>query len=112
MRQLLQAHLEVRGPGEAAGPVEGCDGVVREQTRLHARGLETIFGPVTLERAGYGAPGTESLHPLDAELNLPEERYSHEVRRRVADETAKSSFDEVVRLLRETTGAKVGKRQV
>lgn len=54
----------------------------------------------------------ESLHPLDAELNLAKELYSHELRRRVAVEASKSSFDEVVRMLKETTGAQVGKRQV
>ncbi len=112
MRQLLQAHLEVRGPGEAAGPVEGADGIERNQPRLHQRGLETIFGEVTIERAGYGAEGAESLHPLDAELNLPKELYSHEVRRRVAAAAAKESFEEVVATLSETTGAEVGKRQV
>jgi hypothetical protein len=112
LRQLLQAHLEVRGPGEAVGPVTGADGVGRDQSRLHERGLETVFGTVQVERVGYGAEGVASLHPLDAELNLPPERYSLEVRRRVAEEAAKSSFDEVVQLLAGTTGAQVGKRQV
>src|SRR5438128_701044 len=112
MRQLLQAHIEVRGPGEAAAPVKGPDGEERVQQRLHERGLETVFGEVRIERAGYVAKGMESLHPMDADLNLPKELYSHQVRRRVADEAAKSSFDEVVRMLSETTGAKVGKRQV
>jgi hypothetical protein len=112
MRQLLQAHLEVRGPGEAEGPVEGSDGVVREQERVHERGLETVFGEVKVERLGYGAEGTDSLHPLDAELNLPKELYSHEVRRRVAAAVAEGSFDKAVAGLEETTGAKVGKRQM
>jgi hypothetical protein len=40
--------------------------------------------------------GAESLHPLDAELNLPDERYSLELRRRVAEEAAKNSFDETL----------------
>lgn len=112
MRQMLEAHLQVRGPGEAAAPVKGSDGVERDEQRLHERGLETVFGEVRIERAGYGASGVESLHPMDADLNLPQERYSHEVRRRVAREAAMGSFDEVVRTLKETTGAPVGKRQV
>ena len=33
------------------------------------------------ERLGYARPGHDSLHPLDAALNLPSERYSLEVRR-------------------------------
>jgi hypothetical protein len=113
MRRLMQAHLDVRGPGEAAGKMaEGSDGVTRVRERLHERGLETIFGEVRVERAGYGAKGVESLHPLDAELNLPPELYSHDVHRRAADEAAKESFDEVVRTLKTTTGAELGKRQV
>ncbi len=112
MRRLMQAHLDVRGPGEAAaGMAEGSDGVTRVRERLHERGLETIFGEVRVERSGYGAKGVESLHPLDADLNLPPELYSHEVRRRAADAAAKESFDEVVRTLKTTTGAEVGKRQ-
>ena len=111
MRQLLQAHLEVRGPGEAATPVKGPGEDERVQQRLHERGLETVFGEVRIERAGYPAKGKDSLHPMDADLNLPKELYSHEVRRRVADEAAKSSFDEVIGMLSETTGAHVGKRQ-
>jgi len=112
MRKLLQAHLDIRGPGEAAGPVKGSDGIVREQERLNERGLETIFGEVTVARAGYGAEGTDALHPLDANLNLPQELYSHEVGRRVATQAAEDSFEGVIDVLRESTAAHVGKRQV
>jgi hypothetical protein len=54
----------------------------------------------------------ESLHPLDAELNLPDERYSLEMRRRVAEEAAKSSFDETLESIGKNTGGHVPKRQV
>lgn len=112
MRSLFQAHLDVRGPGEAVGPVEGSDGVVREQERLHKRGLETVFGEVQVQRLGYGAKGVDSLHPLDTDLNLPPELYSHEVRRRVAEEVATGSFAAAVKQLSDHTGAHVGRRQV
>ena len=42
MCKLLQGHLEQRSPGEAAGPVEGADGVERSERRVHERHLETI----------------------------------------------------------------------
>jgi hypothetical protein len=112
MRQLLQSHLEVRGPGKTAEPVKGSDGVERRRERLQGRDLETVCGEVRVERVSYGAEGVDSLHPLDAELNLPQERYSHEVRRRAAEEAAKGSYQEVVAMLTKTTGAQVGKRQV
>jgi hypothetical protein len=73
--------------------------------------VESIFGEVEVARTGYGAAGTPSLHPLDGGLNLPPEKYSLEVRRRVAIEAAKSSFDEGVKTLEACTGAHVPKRQ-
>src|ERR1043166_8928106 len=112
MRKLYQAHLDVRGPGKAADPVKGSDGVERKEERLHERGLETVFGEVTVQRTGYGAEGVDSLHPLDADLNLPQELYSHEVRRRVATQAAEDSFEGVIDVLSESTASQVAKRQV
>ena len=112
MRKLLQEHLEARGPGQCAQPVRDSEGVERTRVRVQARKLESVFGTVTTERAGYGQEGSRSLHPLDAELNLPEERYSLELRRRVAEEAAKSSFDETFESIGKNTGAHVPKRQI
>ena len=86
-------------------------GVTRAPTPEQERTLETIFGTVTVSRTGYRAEGTASLHPLDGALNLPVEKYSLEVRRRVAIEAAKSAFDEGVKTLDAFTGAHVPKRQ-
>ena len=107
-RKLFQAHVDSRGPGEAAAPVRGADGVERDQERIHERGLTTIFGEIRVKRFGYGAEGADSLHPLDAELNLPRERYSFELRRTAAVEVSKGAFDEAVASLGRHTGAKVG----
>ena len=112
LRRLYQAHLELRTPGEAAVAVRDSEGQVRQPSRRQKRGLETVFGEVRVERLGYGGEGLQSLHPLDADLNLPPELYSHQVRRRAAEEAAEGSFDKVVEALSKTTGAQVGKRQV
>ena len=111
MRKLLQGHLEQRSPGAATGPVKGADGVERSARRVHDRRLETIFGTVEVERLGYAGAGHASLHPLDAALNLPPERYSLEVRRRVAEAASSRSFDEALFELSRHTGAAVPKRQ-
>ena len=111
MRKLLQGHLDQRSPGEAAGPVAGADGVERSERRVHQRHIETTFGTVEVERLGYARAGHDSLHPLDAALNLPPERYSLEVRRRVAEAAASRSFDEALFDLSRSTGAEVPKRQ-
>ena len=117
MRRLLQDHLRLRAQREAerglTGPVVGAEGEGRTHQRPETeRRLMTIFGPVEVERVQYGGRGINSLHPMDAELNLPAESYSHGVRRRVADEVARGSFDNAVATMASTTGAPVPKRQV
>ena len=74
--------------------------------------METKFGEVEFERMVYQAPGTDGLAPLDAAMELPDEKYSYEVRRIVAEEAPRASFDEVVELIRKQSGADVPKRQV
>ena len=112
LRVLFQAHVDSRGPGPAAGPVRGADGVARAEQRLHERGLSTLFGEVRVKRLGYGATGLESLHPLDAQLNLPPGEYSLGVRRLAAEQAAQVSFEATVEALAQHTGKTMGKRQV
>ena len=112
MRKLLQEHLESRSPGQCAQTVKGSDEVKRPRVRLQERKLETIFGTVSVERAGYGQEGSQSLHPLDAELNLTDKRYSLELCRRVAEEAAKNSFDETFESIGKITDGHVPKRQI
>jgi hypothetical protein len=112
MRILLQEHLDKLSPRLCEHTVCGSDGIDRPHVRSHDRKIETVFGTVLTRRAGYGNDGVVSLHPLDAELNLPPERYSHELRRRVAENVAKNSFDETLETIEKTTGAHIPKRQV
>jgi hypothetical protein len=80
-------------------------------TRASQRPLMTLLGQVDIERLAYQARDVPGLHPMDAALNLPEEKYSHGVRRFVA-ENAALSFDDVRHLLLRRTGASVPKRQI
>jgi hypothetical protein len=112
LRRLLQAHFDERGPGRSAEPVVDAEGQRHAQARPQTRHLESLFGTVEVTRTGYGGAGQSSLHPLDAALALPPERYSHGCRARVAQAAALVSFDEVVTQLEQQTGAHVPKRQV
>ncbi|MGH7423032.1 MAG: ISKra4 family transposase, partial [Candidatus Methylomirabilales bacterium] len=71
----------------------------------------TIFGEVEVRRCGYSAPEEGSLFPLDGELNLPKDSYSHGLRERLAFEVARGSFDQAVCAIETTTGGQVPKRQ-
>jgi hypothetical protein len=112
LRRMLQAHLDERGPGAVDESVVDAQGQEHTHQRLHSRSLTTIFGEVAINRQGYGGRGLKSLHPLDAELNLPPESYSHTLQRQIAEASAKESFDEVMITIRDQTGVTVPKRQV
>ncbi len=112
LRALYQSHLDQRGLAEPVTQPEGADGVVRTQQRPGtSRALTSLLGPVKVPRTQYERPGVPSLHPVDADLNLPPEKYSLPVRRRVAETAARTSFDATVETIERTTGASVPKRQ-
>ena len=112
LRELLAAHVRMRAPGEAQKPVTDAEGLSRGEQRLHERTLATSFGAIEVARTGYARPGAASLHPLDGELNLPVERYSLELRRKVAWEAARGSFEEAQEAVERQSGVKIPKRQV
>lgn len=111
MRAMMQAHFDRRSAQEREVKVVDRDGVDRMRIRDGQRTVMTEFGEVTLDRKLYQADGAEALAPLDAALDLPNEKYSLQVRRIVAEEAARASFDEVVEQVQKQSGAEVPKRQ-
>jgi hypothetical protein len=93
IRGLLQSYIDARSAAEQPVEVVGADGVARPHVRTSTRTVETPFGEVEVTRKLYRAVGVPAIAPLDAALGLPEEKYTLEVRRIVAEESAKSSFD-------------------
>ena len=89
LRRMLQAHFDERSQRSVTAVVVDAVGVAHTHKRMHTRTLETIYGEVVITRQGHGGIGLRSLHPLDGELNLPTERYSHAVRERVAEAASK-----------------------
>jgi hypothetical protein len=114
LRQLYQDQLDLRAAREERRQeVAAADGV--ERTRVEKgrqRQLITVFGPVTVTRMAYRAPGAASLHPADAVLNLPAEAHSHGIRRQAAIEAVRGSFGDAAAAIERSTGVKAGKRQV
>lgn len=114
LRQLVQVHFDVRSEQEIRrDSVTGADGIERNHRREGCkRNLSTLFGDITVTRVGYSQRNVTSVFPLDGELNLPEDKYSHGLMRRGAQEVIKVSFDEAVDSIEETTGGSVPKRQL
>lgn len=111
-RRMVEAQFALRAAREQRIEVVGADGVERNATRESERHVEMIVGRVAVPRLAYQQAGCEDLHPMDAVLNLPVELYSYGVRRMVAKEVARASFDETVELIADYSGAEIAKRQV
>ena len=109
LRRLFEDHCKIRDIGDVGPKIAGADGVIRSHKRVQKRRLVTLYGVVTIERLGYGARGYTSLFPKDALLNLPNDSYSHGIRKLVAYEASKSPFNEVVSMIKQITGETIPK---
>jgi hypothetical protein len=113
-RLSLQAHVDSRGEGDVGEaiviPDQDGQPLRLAYKRRHSRSVLTLFGPLRVTRIGYGAPGHEALHPLDAELCLPGRIYSYECQRRLIRGAICGPFDEAITLVCEMTGVTVPKR--
>jgi hypothetical protein len=114
MRMLFQGHLDLLAAGEdRRDDVAGADGVVRTRAEKgRARPLVTKFGEVSVSRIAYRSPGRGNVHPLDAVLNLPQEKHSHGLRKLAAIEAARGSMDAAGAAVTRATGVTIGKRQL
>ena len=95
VRLLLQRHLDLLAAAEERrDDMAGEDGVVRTRAeRGRVRPLVTKFGQFSVSLIAYRSPGLPSVHPLDAVLNLPEEKHSHGLRGLAAVEAARGSME-------------------
>jgi hypothetical protein len=77
-RTLLQVFLATKGTGKVpAGRVAAPSGEELPYHSIKRCGYASIFGEVEIRRAYYWGVAQKGLFPLDAELNLPEQRYSY-----------------------------------
>ena len=111
LRLLFEEQIKLRGYCDVGASITGSDGIIRTHKRIRKRTLISVFGAVDIERMGYGSRGEASLFLKDAILNLPMDSYSHGIKRLMAKETAKSSFDEAIDTIKEMTGVLIPKRQ-
>jgi hypothetical protein len=113
LRLLLQGHLDQRAKSQTLHEeVRGMDGIKRNNRRKDCkRSLVTVFGEVIVSRISYSSPGAASIFPLDQELNLPPDKYSHGLRKVAAEEACHKSFDDTVDTIQRNTAGKVPKFQ-
>src|SRR5260370_4221643 len=95
LRLVCEGHLDLLAGREVRRhDVTGEDGVLRTRAEKgRERPLATKFGQVTVSRIAYRAPGAPNVHPLDAALNLAEEKHSHGLRKLAAVEAVRGSHE-------------------
>lgn len=108
---LLQGSINSMGTGDIGPVLYAADGAELTHRRPLETILYTIHGKITIKRLGYSQRGHESIFPLDAAINLPPSAYSFELQRFIARRITTVSFDEVLDLVHEVTGIKIGRRQ-
>ena len=106
-RLLLQAHVQLRGTGDVGPALALVDGeslTLLRHRRLQRRTLKTVFGSIDIDRIGYGGRGHPSIHPLDADLQLPERSFSYELQRRLVKAALQGPFREATSRIFDSTG--------
>ena len=113
LRRLFRDRLDLTAAREERRhDVTGEDGVVRTRAQKgRVRPLVTRFGQVSVSRIACRSPGRSNVHPLDAALNLPEEKHSHGLRKLTAIEAARGSTGAAGAAITRATGVRIGKRQ-
>lgn len=77
-RGLLEAFVAQSGTGyEAGNPPVSEEGVALEYKETRESPYVSIFGEITIPRAAYAHPEGGRVYPLDAQLNLPDHKYSY-----------------------------------
>ena len=114
LRQMLQDHLDARAAAEPRlAEVPGVDQVVRRRAEPgHSRLLSTTLGPVEVTRIAYRAPAVSNLHPADARLALPDDRYSYPLQKAVVHQSVTGALREARDGLARMTGQQVGTQQL
>lgn len=106
-RLLLQAHVQLRGTGDA-GPAlhvfEGSSSSIYTHRRMQRRTLKTIFGPIDIDRTAYSRDGASSIHPLDEALQLPSRSFSYQLQKRLIMAVVQGPFRESAERALESTG--------
>ena len=110
-RLLLQGYLKECGNGDIGKEVIDANCIRLSHKRLISRTINTIFGPVVLQRFGYSARGHSLLYPLDAILNLPSSSFSYPLQKILIREVAKGSFEDAIESVFDVSGVRISKQK-
>ena len=113
LRRLLQGFLDQKAAHETTQNlvISNQDGGLNQVRHSTRRKINRLLGEVVVYRKRYGQSEKKNLFPMDAELNLSNDKDSEGLRHRVAKEAIRGAFDDVVESIDTTPGGHVPKRQ-
>ena len=123
LRSVLQRAVDARGHGDVGPWVEVVAGVGNESgkptariaftnRRVRQRTIQSMFGPIDIERTMYYRAGDDSVVPLDEQLQVPERSFSYVMQQKIATSVARGPFAEAVKVVKEATGVRVAPANV
>ena len=113
-RKLLQATYKLDAALEGrADQVTSAAGIRHGTVEAgQKRGLQTVSGPVEVERMAYRNRREPNLYPADARQALPADPYSMGMRALAARHLAASGYQQAQELIEDRTGVRIGHAQL
>lgn len=94
---FLQTFVTLTGSGyEAGNPPLTEEGIPMRYKGTVNSPYVSIFGEITIGRAGYAHPDGGLVYPMDAQLNLPEHQYSYLLLKWLQSASAEQDFRKAV----------------
>lgn len=109
-QRLMQLFFVTQEKQEIQQDVYEADGIEYPYIGQRSRRYVSLFGDVTVGRAGYWHKGLEIQFPLDDKLSLPERSFSDLVQERISELTVSMTYEEAVTVFSKWLGWDLSKR--
>lgn len=107
---LMQLFFSIQEQEEEQLKVYETEGLKYPYVGQRERKYVSVFGEVTVRRAGYWRKGMTGQFPLDDHLSLPERSFSNLVQERIGELTVMMTYEEAVTVFSRWLGWDLSKR--
>lgn len=111
-RTLLELFVASAGERCVGPTVHDRDGCVYEYRRSSLKKYLSIFGQISIRRAHYLREGTKGIFPLDADLNLPQGKYSYLLQDWLSDHAVQTTYGQTVRWVKKILNLEIPHRSI
>ena len=109
---LLAAYFEGKEGGDVGQAIETQSGERLGRERLKPCQYLTVFGELRLRRWYYHEDGASGVSPLDADVNLPQRKYSYFLQELLGHRVGRMAYDDALGEVEQVFGFHVHKHSV